>query len=401
MPSNITRRRVLQSVPATAAMCAASCDGTAAYGSAPENVYLNLGVRPAINAWGTVTIMGGCIMPAEVVDAMTTASRSFVPLPELQLKAGQHIAKAIGVPAAMISCGAASAITCGTAACVTGGEDRNLRALPDTTGMRNEIIQQRSHRSGYEAQMLLVGTTIIWVETREELEDAINERTAMMFFLNKADPHGRISRDEWIEVAQAHGIPTMNDAAADVPPVERLRLYVDEGFDMVIFSGGKGLLGPQASGLLLGRPDLVEAARKAISPHSGIGRGMKVGKEEIIGLVAAVDRYLALDHEAERRELDQRAATLLDMLKGLPAVVCVKEVPEIHNRVPHVTVSWNEDEQSLTANDAKQRLIEGDPPIGLARLGEGQLRISTWMLRPGEDAIVGERVRALFTESRS
>jgi L-seryl-tRNA(Ser) seleniumtransferase len=165
---------------------------------------------------------------------------------------------------------------------------------------------------------------------------------------------------------------------------------------MVIFSGGKGLLGPQASGLLLGRPDLIDAARKAISPHSGIGRGMKVGKEEIIGLVAAVDRYLALDHEAERRELDQRAATLMAILADLPGIACEKVVPEIHNRVPHIDVSWTEGERGLTADEAKQRLADGDPPIGLGRLGEGQLRISTWMLRPGEDHIVGERVRALF-----
>ena len=274
MSSHISRRRLLQAAPASAALGAASCGGAISSQGAPEDVYLRLGAKPAINAWGVVTVMGGSIMPPEVVEAMSAASKNFVYLPDLQIKAGEHIAKAIGVPAAMVSCGAASAITCGTAACVAGGDDKKLRALPDTTGMKNEIIQQRTHRSGYEAQMLLVGTKIIWVETREELEAAISDHTAMMFFLNKADPHGQIKRDEWIEVARAHNIPTMNDAAADVPPVGRLREYVDEGFDLVIFSGGKGLLGPQASGLMLGRADLIEAARLAISPRSGIGRSL-------------------------------------------------------------------------------------------------------------------------------
>ncbi len=289
------------------------------------------------------------------------------------------------------------ATACGTAAAIAGDDDETLRMLPDTTGMKNEVIQQRAHHTGYQAQMELVGARIVWVDTREELEAAISERTAMMFFLNFADPRGQIGRAEWVEVARAHGVPTMNDAAADIPPPERLHTYVEEGFDMVAFSGGKGLRGPQATGLLLGRPDLIRAARKAISPFGGIGRGMKVGKEEIMGLVAAVERYLSLDHEAERRELDGRAERVMGVLGGVAGLSCETHVPEIANHVPHVVVHWSEGDLGVTAEDAVARLLEGDPPVAVSRTGEGQLRISTWMLRPGQDAVVAERVKALFS----
>ena len=400
MAVTMTRRRVLQS-GASAAVLGASACGTGSepgLGASPasEEVYLRLGIQPVINAVGTVTVLGGSIMPPEVTDAMVAASRNFVPLPELQERAGDHIARLIGVPAAMISAGAASAMTCGTAAAIAGDDDETLRMLPDTTGMKNEVIQQRAHNTGYQAQMELVGAKIVWVDTREELEAAINERTAMMFFLNFADPRGQIGRAEWVEVARAHGVPTMNDAAADIPPPERLHIYVEEGFDMVAFSGGKGLRGPQATGLLLGRPDLIRAARRAISPFGGIGRGMKVGKEEIMGLVAAVERYLSLDHEAERQELDARAERVMGVLGGVAGLSCETHVPEIANHVPHVVVHWNEGDLGVTSENAVAKLLEGDPPVAVSRTGEGQLRISTWMLRPGQDAVVAERVRALF-----
>lgn len=399
MSNSISRRKWLSGAAGAAALSAASCGGgstEAASGPAPEDVYLRLGVTPVVNGVGTVTNLGGSIMPPEVVDAMVAASKNFIPFRELQQKAGDHLAEIIGVPGCMISCGAASAITCGTAAAVTAGDDEKLRALPDTAGMKNEIIQQRAHRTGYEAQMHLVGTKTVWVDTRAELEEAINERTAMMFFLNKADPKGELKRTEWIEVAKANGVPTMNDAAADVPPPERLHSYVDEGFDMVIFSGGKGLLGPQGAGLLLGNKELTNAARKAISPYGGIGRGMKVGKEEIIGLVAAVERYLKVDHAAERRELDARADLVLNVLGAVDGLSCQKHVPDIANHVPHVLVNWSESDRGLTSAEAVEKLMDGDPPVAVSRAGDGQLRISMWMLRPGQDQLVADRVKALF-----
>ena len=183
-------------------------------------------------------------MPPEVVAAMEQAAKHFVPLTELQRKVGGRIAELLGAPAAMVTGGCASAITMGTVACVARGDVEKLRALPDTTGMKNEIVQQKTHRGGYEQQMLLVGTKIVWVENREELDRAINDRTAMMFFYNEMEPEGQIKRDEWIKVGKERNVPTFNDAASDTPPPERLSQYTREGFDLVAFSGGKALRGP-------------------------------------------------------------------------------------------------------------------------------------------------------------
>jgi L-seryl-tRNA(Ser) seleniumtransferase len=400
MSNQPSRRQFLQATTAAAAAAAlgpSACVTPETSTERVDNIYAKLKIRPVINGVGTVTSLGGSIMPPEVIQAMVDASKHFIHLAELQRKAGQHIAELIGVPAAMISCGAASAITVATAACVTNGDTEKLRKLPDTSEMKNEVIQQKAHRSGYQAQMWLVGAKIVWVETREELEKAFNERTAMTFYLNYADRDGQISRQDWIQMAKAQGVPTFNDAAADVPPPERLHSYVEEGFDLVAFSGGKGLLGPQATGLLLGRSDLIEAAQKAISPNGGIGRGMKVGKEEIMGLVAAVERYLKLDHAAERRELDSRAALVMEALEKTEGVQTEKLVPEIANHVPHVLVKWDESQRGFTSEDAVRMLREGDPPIAVSRTDPGVLRISMWMLRSGEDAVVAERLRQMFS----
>jgi len=385
-----TRRKFLQSATAGATVAAAAPARAAKQGNG--NVYTRLGVRPVINGVGTVTVLGGSIMPPEVVRAMEEASRYFVQLPELEKKVSARLAGLLGAPAAMITAGAASAITVATAACVARGDPAKVRRLPDTTGLPNEIVQQKSHRSGYEAQMLLVGTKIVWVETAEELERAISDRTAMMFFLNKADPEGQIKRHEWIRVGRQRGIPTFNDAAADVPPASRLGEYVKEGFDLVAFSGGKGLLGPQCSGLLLGRENLIEAGRLAINPHGGIGRGMKVGKEEMIGLLAAVERYLKVDHAAERKELEDRAAHVIQALAKARGVKAERHMPEIANQVPHVAIEWEEGARKLTAKQVVAQLAEGDPPIMVSQRGPGRLVVSMWMLRPGEHKIVARRL---------
>jgi D-glucosaminate-6-phosphate ammonia-lyase len=236
MPQPSSRRRFLRTSATAAA--AASTRATAAAG-ADAGIYARLGVRPLINGVGVVTHLGGSLMPPEVVAAMEQASKHFVSLNELQKKVGARVAELLGAPAAMVTGGCASAITLGTTACVAMGDPEKLHRLPDTTGMKNEIVQQKSHRGGYEQQMLLVGTKINWVETREELDHAINDRTAMMFFYNEMEPEGQIKRDEWIRVGKQRGIPTFNDAASDTPPVERLSQYIREGFDLVAFPAAK------------------------------------------------------------------------------------------------------------------------------------------------------------------
>jgi D-glucosaminate-6-phosphate ammonia-lyase len=357
-----------------------------------KNVYARIGVRRVINGYGTWTFLGGSLMPPEVLRAMHEAAGSFVILPELQEKVGERIAGLIGVPAALVTSGAAGAITAATAACLTRGDAKALSRLPDTSGLRDEVVIQKSHESGYEAQIRLTGAKLIWVGTRAELEHAVGDRTAMTFYLNFREPGREVTREEWLRVGRERGVPTFLDAAADVPPAGRLSEYVREGFDLVAFSGGKGLRGPQSTGLLLGRADLVAAARKAVSPSNGIGRGMKVGKEGMIGLLAAVERYLSLDHDAERRALETRAHELLAALAGVPGLDARIDVPPVANHVPHVVLEWDARPGRPTAGQLCERLLRGDPPIAVPSEGERALRVSVWTMHGDEHRIVARRV---------
>jgi D-glucosaminate-6-phosphate ammonia-lyase len=398
MSNRSTRRGFLAKTAAGAALSSAVGSGaTKSTAGKTADVYTRLGVRPLINGVGTVTVLGGSLMPPEVLQAMNEAAQHFVNIPELQKKAGARIAELIGVPAAMVTAGAASGITVGTAACVTLGDSQKIQRLPDTAGMKNEVIVQKSHHSGYEAQILVVGAKLVWVETREELDRAINERTAMLFFLNKYKSLGQINRDDWIRVGKARGVPTFNDAAADVPPALHLKKYVNEGFDLVTFSGGKGMQGPQAAGLLLGRKDLIEAGQQCISPNGGVGRGMKVGKEEIAGMVAAVERYLKLDLDAEYKAIERRADEVIQALAGIRGIRATKNVPEIANHVPHVLVEWTAKDRKPSLDDVVRELREGEPPIAIGAL-DGNLLLSVWMMRESEHRIVVKRLKEIFAK---
>jgi len=389
-----TRRRLLQAAALSPAVATAA--STSLTASSSSSLYAGLGVKPVINGVGVVTVLGGSIMPPEVIRAMEEASRFFIPLPELEKKVGTRVAELLHAPAAMVTCGAASAITVGTAACLSQGDPAKLRQLPNRDGIRYEVIQQKTHRSGYEHQMELCGAKVVTVETRRELEAAINERTGMLFFLNKADPDGQIRSDEFVKIGKERGIPSMNDAASDATPKENLWKYTKQGFDLVIFSGGKALRGPQSSGILMGRKDLIDASYPAMSPFGGIGRGMKVGKEELCGLLAAVERYLKVDHQAEFKELESRVASIRGALKGIDGIQAERHVPVIANEVPHVTVQWDESSKSLTSQAVIEKLLVGDPPIHVQRPGKGQLLISVWMMRGDEHKIVGRRLREIF-----
>jgi uncharacterized pyridoxal phosphate-dependent enzyme len=394
MENETSRRGFL--VSATVAAAAAGALNAPAATTGVPDVYARLGIRPVINGVGVVTVLGGSLMHPEVARAMDDAARCFVPLIELQAKVGARIAELLGAEAAMVTSGCASAITMGTVACVAQGDPEKLKRLPDTTGMKNEIVQQKTHRGGYEQQMLLVGARTIWVETKEELERAISERTAMMFFYNENEPEGKISRQEWIEVAKRRGVPTFNDAASDASPRERLFQYQKEGFDLVAFSGGKAIRGPQCSGILMGRKDLIAAALPGFNPYASIGRGMKVGKEEMIGLLAALERYLKADLEGEMKELETRVVEIRDGLASIDGVTTERYMPPIANHVPHVLVSWTEAACPLTTNEVTRKLMQGDPSIAVSGLGERQLRISVWMMQPGEHKVVLAKLRETF-----
>ena len=388
-----TRRNLLCAVAASAPLNAAS---KKAEGSSKANadVYARIGVKPLINGVGTVTVLGGSIMAPEVVQAMNDASRHFVPMPELQRKVGARIAELLKVPAAMVTCGAASSIAVATAACMSRGDAKKLEQMPDVSGgaIRYEVIQQKAHRSGYEHQMTIQGARIVWVETAEDVERAISPKTAMMFFLNKNDGDGKIRWQEWTALARKHNVPSFSDAAADVPPKENLWKYVHGGFDLVTFSGGKGLMGPQASGLLLGRQDLIDAARQCISPAGGVGRGMKVGKEEMMGLLAALELFLKTDHDAEFRNLDKRVSEISATLTKIDGVKLTREVPAIANVVPHLRIEWDETKHKVTAQQVVDRLRDGDPSIHIQRHGAGNLYISVWMMRGNEHKVVAQRL---------
>jgi L-seryl-tRNA(Ser) seleniumtransferase len=297
----------------------------------------------------------------------------------------------------MVSAGAASALTLGTAACMTGTNGAFIRRLPETTGMKTEVIIQKSHRYGYEHALRNCGIRFVDVVTREELERAINERTVMMLFLNENDAEGQIKVAEFAELGKKHGIPTMNAAAADVPPVENLSKYTKLGFDLVAFSGGKGLCGPQSAGLLLGRKDLIQAARLNASPNSdAIGRGMKVNKEEMLAMMVAVESFLKRDHQAQWREWEKRVKLIADSVSGVRGVTTEVWVPEIANHVPHLRIRWDQALVKIAPGEVARQLREGQPSIEVVPGSRDQLVVGVWMMQRGETQIVARRIRQIL-----
>ena len=362
-------------------------------------MYGRLGLRPLINAKGTYTHLSGSLLPREVADQMRQAARQYVSIPELLEKSGEHLARLLQCEAALVTSGAAGGLTLGTAACVTGNDEEKARRLPDTLGMKNEVIIQKTHRFSYDHAVRNVGIRLIEIEDRRELEARINSRTALMLFLNYADPKGKIHLEEWVEIGRKHAIPTFNDCAADVPPVENLTRYTRMGFDLVTFSGGKALRGPQCSGLLLGRKDLIKAALVNNYPISDtISRSCKVGKEEIVGLVAAVERYLKLDHEAEWKRWERQIGRIESAVKSVPGIETERHVPEIANHVPHLKVFWAEQDWNFSGEDCLRALQEGEPPIEVDTQ-DGGVTLNTFMLNPGEERVVARRLKQVLAEA--
>jgi D-glucosaminate-6-phosphate ammonia-lyase len=374
-------------------------------GSKELSVYEKLGVKTVINAAGTLTTLGGSLMAEEVLAALNSAAQHFVDMSELSDRVGERIAELIGVEAALVTTGAAGAMLLGTAAAITRGDPQRIARVPDTTWMNNEVITQKSHHTGYDHQITDCGAKLIDVETRDDLERAISERTAMMLFYNLLEPDGKIKKEEWIEVARSHGIPTLVDAAADVPPLAALSRYNKLGFDLVAFSGGKALGGPNNTGLLLGKSELIEAAKLNTSPNCGtIGRMLKVSKEDMCALWAAVERYFRIDHEAEWREWERRLTEIETSLVGIPTVTTRRFVPPIANHVPHLLVFWEEARVHVNRDQVTKKLAEGNPPIALGRVsgtGDRGLLISVFQLKPGEERIVARRLSEILKPAAS
>lgn len=359
-----------------------------------------LGVRPIINGAGAYTMMTGSLMRPEVVQAIDAMSRQFVRLDELHDALGRRIASLVGSEAALVTSGAFGALTLGTAACMTGTNPEFIQRLPDTTGMKNEVVTQKAHWFPYNHAVRNCGVRLVEVETSEEFERAINMRTAMLLFLNKGEPLGRIKMAEFLEIGKKHGIPTFNDAAADIPPAANLSKYIKMGFDLVTISGGKGLRGPQSAGLLLGRKDLIQAARLNTIPNSdSLGRGLKVNKEEMVAMMVAVELYLKHDHAADWREWEKRVKLIGDTVTTIPGVTAEHFVPAIANEVPHLRVRWDHNKLKITPAAVVQALREGEPSIELVPEPEEKdtLEIASWMLQAGEAQIVARRLREVLT----
>jgi len=362
-----------------------------------RDYFKELGVRTFINAAGTYTALTASLMPAEVVAAIEYASKHFVALNELQDKVGQRIAQLVGTEAAMVTSGAAGALTCGTAACITGKEQKAISQLPDLTGLKSEVIMQKAHRYGYDHAVRAVGIRMVEVESADELERAVSPKTAMMLFFNDAQGRGKIGAADFVALGKKHNVPTFNDASADVPPVENLTKYTKMGFDLVTFSGGKGLRGPQSAGVLAGRKDLIDAARLNTSPYSdSVARGMKVNKEEMLGMLVALERYTSMDHAAETKEWEHRISTIVDSVKDLPSLKTEVFVPEIANHTPHLRITWDSSKISLTPDAVRKQLREGQPSIETTPGEKDQLLMTVWMLQPGEAQIVARRLRSVL-----
>ncbi len=361
-------------------------------------VYDRLGVRPIINARGMNTMASGSLMPKPVLEAMAEAATQFVDMSELNARAGEHIARLVGVEAAHVSSGSAGALLLAAAACLAGDDPARIKQLPDTAGMRNEIVIQACQRFQYDQALRTAGARLVDAGdaercTRDQLVAAIGERTAaLIYVVSPRLGEAGVSVEELIEVAHAHGLPAIVDAASTLPPTGHLTRWTDKGADLCIFSGGKGIRGPQNTGLLVGRADLVRAAAMNGAPNASVGRPCKVSKEDIIGLVTALELFLAADHQDEWDRHAAEAETIAAAIRKLPGVeVTIEDNPTIWTS-PTVLVAIDEATTGLTPERMVDALRRGDPPI-MTRVFQGRLLVDPHCLLGDEASVVARRLR--------
>ena len=377
-------------------------------------VYEDLGVKTIINGWGNATLTGGSIMRPEVLESMEEASRSYVWLPELLEKAGNRVAELAGVEAAYITSGAAAGIAISVAACMAGTDHDKMLQLPDTRDMKDEVIVQASQIGGYDNMIEIAGGKVVAVgdehgTDREQLEAAFSEQTVAVVHFFAYASAGDVPLEQVIETAHERGVPVIVDAAAEFPPYPVLRRFIDMGADLAIFSGGKGLRGPQCTGLVLGRKDLIEACAVQASPNHGVGRPTKVGKEEIVGLVRSLELYSTESVQQEdRTSWDERCAHMSSEISRVPGVRAYTELvgptylpgrsgvtPE---GIPVTQVRWDASVIPMTPDEAAQELYEGSTGIKVGADEDG-LTISPHTLQDGEERIVAQRVAQVLGSS--
>jgi uncharacterized pyridoxal phosphate-dependent enzyme len=377
------------------------------------NVYTRLGVKTVINCRGTWTYLSGSLEFPEVRAAQQQASEHFVNMFELQQAASRRLSELTGAEAGMVTSGAAGAMAAAAAACMAGNNPQYIWQLPDTSGLKHEVIMVGG-RSAFDNAIRLTGAKLVLVESAQELPGAINENTAMIY-----TTHLGADLEKENEIAKKSKIPMLLDDAAGIPPIDNVKLYAKMALDMYTFSGGKGLRGPQCSGLLLGRKDLIDAAMLNTSPWEGaVCRAMKVGKEEIIGLITAVETWLKTDLNALNREWNARVERIAKLIKTVPGVETDISIPTDGNRYPTLYISWDEEKWGFTVKDCVGKLRAGNPVIEIAgadnpsivtavREGNpkpnakepkrrGRLELVSSTIQPNEVMIVGQRLRELL-----
>ena len=401
----INRRKVLQSLASIPFAGGLFGINSLSAQSRPElltsnlrrNFFKELGLRTFINAAGTYTSMTGSLMPKEVIEAISYSADEYVNLDDLQDKVGERIAELLECEYATVSSGCFGAMSIGMAGVITGKDPKKVKQLPNTNGMKNEVIMQESHSIGYAQALTNVGAKIVKVKTAKQLENAISNKTCMLWFLNAHTDRGEIKWEEFISLGKKYKIPTFIDCAADVPPVENLFRFTKMGFDLVAFSGGKGLRGPQSAGLLLGKREYIEAARMHTPPRGEtIARGMKVNKEEVLGMLAALELYLEKDHNKEWEMWESQIKLISDSASSIEGVETEIHVPKYANHVPSLRIRWNEKKVKISPNEVRKQLSEGHPSI--ETVGDStSVGITTWMMVPGQERIVAKRIKEILS----
>ncbi len=399
-----TRRRILQGA-GLGSLIGLWPGRLAAYGKKKgRDVYRELGLRPVINFQGTYTSIGASKQAPELFEAQAQAAREFVVLEELQDAIGSRLSKLIGTEDAMVSTGAAGAIAIGTYACVAGADPNNIRRLPDITGMKSEVIIQKVHRNGYDHAARSAGVKIVEVEGAEQLKNAINSQSAMVYHLG-GTPRDRewknaVEIDDVLAITKPAGVPVTVDAANMLPPWKNVEKLAAIGTDLICISGGKHISAPQCSGVLAGRKELIHAAWLNSNPHSdSSGRAMKVGREEMVALWMAVENYSKLDFAAIDRESSAQAAWLESRLGKIRGLQLGRAPFERTRKVHRVVVEWDEAELGVTTKQLKQQLLAGEPRIAVAGNGAQGIQLTVFMNEAGDEKIVARRIKEIFKAS--
>lgn len=376
-------------------------------------VYEKLGVRPVIHGAGTTTRYGGSIMRPETIEVMREAAQSLVNIDELNEAAGAAIARILGAPAALVTAGSTAGLVLQAAACMTGDDPAKITRLPDTTSMRREFVIQRAHRFSYDQAYRVPGGVLVEIGLGRrtalfELENAITERTAGVVHLVSpfTSPPGVLSFEEVREVAHARGVPVLVDAASMLPPRDNLFRYLRGGADLVIFSGGKGIRGPQSTGILAGRRDLVRAATLNASPNQAIGRAAKTSKEEIVGIVNALELFLAEDEAAEMARYRDVCASIVDTLRDIQGLRALVEQDCVNRVIPHAVVYFEPSWKGPSGKAVRLALASGEPHIyvqqGALQGGYAdEISVDPINLQPGDEKIVAARLREELMQRRT